>query len=98
MKLNAISSKSPVNRDSICHSKVLMYPGGRGRGGNKIKNKRVRCIQSNNMPNQLYYDVPPTYFGLYKAITREVVYKGTQTQQILSKMYMCFRHSEDRAS
>jgi hypothetical protein len=53
-------------------------------------NKRVRRTQSNNLHNQLHYDVPPRYFGLYKPIIREVVYNGTRTQQILLNMYMRF--------
>ena len=80
MKLNAISSKSPANHGFNCPSKVLMYP--------KLKTKRVRYTQPNNLHNQLYYDVPPMRFGLYKAIIRKVVYKGMRTQQILSKMYI----------
>ena len=35
------------------------------------------------------YHIPATYFGLYKAIVKEAVYKGIKIQQILSNVCMC---------
>jgi len=41
------------------------------------------CQMSKSCDN---YSVPPTCFSIYKANIREAVYKGTEIQQLLSKM------------
>jgi hypothetical protein len=41
------------------------------------------------MHGPLNLKVLPTCFGFYKAIIRDAVYTGIETQQIMSKICMC---------